>query len=87
MKRRMAALMVGDIVGYSGMMERSEEQTAERLANWQALISEKVGLYTDWNHWIIGNTDFFAEHPFGKRAELQLCEYFPQCLFIPFFLF
>jgi adenylate cyclase len=44
MKRRMAALMVGDIVGYSGMMERAEEQTAERLASCQALISEKVGL-------------------------------------------
>jgi hypothetical protein len=36
MKRR----MVGDIVGYSGMMERAEEQTAERLASCQALISE-----------------------------------------------
>ena len=44
MKRRMAALMVGDIVGYSGMMERAEEQTAERLASCQALISEKVDL-------------------------------------------
>ncbi|ATU94654.1 adenylate/guanylate cyclase domain-containing protein [Phyllobacterium zundukense] len=44
MQRRMAALMVGDIVGYSGMMERAEEQTAERLASCQALISEKVGL-------------------------------------------
>ena len=44
MKRRMAALMVGDIVGYSAMMERAEEQTAERLASCQALISEKVSL-------------------------------------------
>ena len=44
MQRRIAALMVGDIVGYSGMMERAEEQTAERLASCQALISEKVGL-------------------------------------------
>ncbi len=44
MKRKMAALMVGDIVGYSAMMERAEEQTAERLASCQALISEKVGL-------------------------------------------
>jgi adenylate cyclase len=44
MKRRIAALMVGDIVGYSGMMERAEEQTAERLASCQALISEKVDL-------------------------------------------
>ncbi len=44
MKRRIAALRVGDIVGYSGMMERAEEQTAERLASCQALISEKVDL-------------------------------------------
>jgi adenylate cyclase len=44
MKRRMAALMVGDIVGYSGMMERAEEQTAQRLASCQALISDKVDL-------------------------------------------
>jgi adenylate cyclase len=44
MKRKMAALMVGDIVGYSAMMERAEERTAERLASCQTLISEKVGL-------------------------------------------
>jgi class 3 adenylate cyclase/TolB-like protein len=44
MKRKMAALMVGDIVGYSAMMERAEEQTVERLARCQALISEKVNL-------------------------------------------
>ncbi len=42
MKRRMAALMVGDIVGYSGLMERAEEETAERLAECQALIAAKV---------------------------------------------
>ena len=44
MKRRMAALMVGDVVGYSAMMERAEEQTAERLSVCQALIAEKVNL-------------------------------------------
>lgn len=33
MKRKMAALMVGDIVGYSAMMERAEERTAVRLAS------------------------------------------------------
>ena len=43
MKRRLAALMVGDIVDYSGLMERAEEQTAERLAACQSLISDKVG--------------------------------------------
>ena len=42
MKRRMAAIMVGDIVGYSTMMEKSEEKTVARLATCQALISEKV---------------------------------------------
>jgi adenylate cyclase len=44
MKRRMAAIMVGDIVAYSAMMERSEERAVERLAACQALISEKVEL-------------------------------------------
>jgi class 3 adenylate cyclase len=41
-ERRLAAIMVGDIVGYSTMMEKSEEKTAARLATCQALISEKV---------------------------------------------
>src|SRR5271169_6127306 len=44
MKRRMAAIMVGDIVGYSSMMEKSEARTVERLMACQALISEKVAL-------------------------------------------
>jgi class 3 adenylate cyclase/TolB-like protein/Flp pilus assembly protein TadD len=44
MKRRLAAIMVGDIVGYSSMMEKSEEPAIERLAACQALISEKVAL-------------------------------------------
>jgi len=35
--------MVSDIVGYSAMMEKSEEKTVARLATCQALISEKVG--------------------------------------------
>jgi class 3 adenylate cyclase len=39
-KRRMAAIMVGDIVGYSAMMEKSEEKTVARLATCQTLISE-----------------------------------------------
>jgi class 3 adenylate cyclase/TolB-like protein len=38
----MAAIMVGDIVGYSAMMEKSEEKTVARLATCQTLISEKV---------------------------------------------
>jgi adenylate cyclase len=42
MKRRMTAIMVGDIVGYSAMMEKSEEKTIARLATCQSLIAEKV---------------------------------------------
>ena len=38
----MAAILVGDIVGYSAMMEKSEEKTVARLATCQALISERV---------------------------------------------
>ena len=46
MKRRIAAIMVGDIVGYSAMMEQSEEKTGSHdpATTCQALgISEKVG--------------------------------------------
>ena len=42
MKRRIAAIMVGDVVGYSSMMEKSEELTAERVGKCQSLIAEKV---------------------------------------------
>jgi adenylate cyclase len=42
MKRRMAAIMVGDIVGYSAMMERSEEQTIARLAACEVVIADRV---------------------------------------------
>jgi class 3 adenylate cyclase/TolB-like protein/Flp pilus assembly protein TadD len=45
MKRRIAAIMVGDIVGYSSMMEESEELTVERVGMCQSLISEKVELF------------------------------------------
>jgi hypothetical protein len=38
----MAAIMVGDVIGYSSMMEKSEEKTIARLVSCQALISEKV---------------------------------------------
>jgi adenylate cyclase len=41
-KRRIAAIMIGDIVGYSAMMEKSEERTVARLAACQTLISKKV---------------------------------------------
>lgn len=44
MQRKMAALMVGDVVGYSSMMEQAEEQMAERLASCQTLISDRVRL-------------------------------------------
>ena len=38
----MAAIMVGDIVGYSAMMEKSEEDTLARLAACETLIEGKV---------------------------------------------
>ena len=45
MKRKMTAIMVGDVVGYSGMMERAEEQTADRLASCQALIAIALSIH------------------------------------------
>jgi adenylate cyclase len=44
MHRRLAAIMVGDIVGYSKLMEAAEERTAARLDTCQSIVSEKVGL-------------------------------------------
>ena len=67
MKRKMAALMVGDIVGYSAMMERAEEQTAERLASCQTLISEKVGLL-DGRVFNTAGDAAFAEFPSAVNA-------------------
>lgn len=43
MKRRMAAIMVGDVVGYSSMMEHSEERTAERLHACHGMVEHNVG--------------------------------------------
>jgi class 3 adenylate cyclase/TolB-like protein len=40
MERRLAAIMVADIVGYSSLMEDAEEYTAERVARCQELIQE-----------------------------------------------
>jgi class 3 adenylate cyclase/TolB-like protein len=42
MERRLAAIMVADIVGYSALMEKAEEHTAERAARCQQLIREKA---------------------------------------------
>jgi class 3 adenylate cyclase/TolB-like protein/Flp pilus assembly protein TadD len=42
MERRLAAIMVADIVGYSALMEKAEEQTADRVARCQELIREKA---------------------------------------------
>ena len=42
MKRRMAAILVADIVGYSGLMEADEEGTAQRLANCRNLIDAEI---------------------------------------------
>lgn len=42
MKRRMAAILVADIVGYSGLMEADEEGTARRLAGCRDLINAEI---------------------------------------------
>ena len=67
MKRKMAALMVGDVVGYSAMMEQAEEKTAERLSNCQALISEKVCLLDGRVFKTAGNSAL-AEFPSAVNA-------------------
>ncbi len=67
MKHKMAALMATDIVGYSAMMEQDEEQTAERLASCQALISEKVNLLEGRVFKTAGDAAF-AEFPSAVNA-------------------
>ena len=42
MKRRIAAILVADIVGYSGLMESDEDGTAERLTGCRALIDAEI---------------------------------------------
>ena len=42
MKRRMAAILVADVVGYSGLMEADEDGTARRLANCRNLIDAEI---------------------------------------------
>jgi class 3 adenylate cyclase/TolB-like protein/tetratricopeptide (TPR) repeat protein len=42
MERRLAAIMVADIVGYSSLMEDAEEQTADEVARCHELIRVKV---------------------------------------------
>lgn len=44
MKRRLAAIMVSDVVGYSAMMEADEEGTAARVAGVTETIRAKVGM-------------------------------------------
>lgn len=67
MKRKMAALMAADVVGYSAMMERNEELTADRLAICQTLISEKVGLLEGRVFKTAGDAAF-AEFPSAVNA-------------------
>jgi adenylate cyclase len=43
MKRRIAAILVADIVGYSALMAADEEETAGRLAGWRERIDAEVG--------------------------------------------
>jgi adenylate cyclase len=42
MKRRMAAILVADVVGYSGLMEADEDGTARRLAACRTLIDAEI---------------------------------------------
>ena len=42
MKRRLAAILVADVVGYSSLMEADEEGTAARLAACRAVIDAQV---------------------------------------------
>ncbi len=42
MKRRMAAILVADVVGYSGLMEADEDGTARRLAACRSLIDTEI---------------------------------------------
>ena len=42
MDRRLAAIMVADIVGYSSLMEDAEERTAEQVVRCQSLMGEIV---------------------------------------------
>ena len=42
MERRLAAIMVADIVGYSSLMEEAEEHTADRVSRCRELVREKV---------------------------------------------
>ncbi|HEU5238189.1 MAG TPA: adenylate/guanylate cyclase domain-containing protein [Pyrinomonadaceae bacterium] len=42
MKRRLAAILVADVVGYSAMMELDEEGTAARITDLTATMQEKV---------------------------------------------
>ena len=42
MKRRMAAILVADVVGYSGLMEADEDGTARRLAACRSLIDAEI---------------------------------------------
>jgi adenylate cyclase len=67
MQRRMAAIMVGDVVGYSRLMELAEERTAECLRAYRALVAEKVA----WLHGRVFSTAgdaVLAEFPSAINA-------------------
>jgi adenylate cyclase len=42
MKRRLAAILIGDIVGFSAMMEADEDDTARKLAAWREMIDAEI---------------------------------------------
>ena len=45
MKRKMAAILVADVVGYSGLMAADEEGTARRLASCRDLIDAEIAKF------------------------------------------
>jgi class 3 adenylate cyclase/TolB-like protein len=42
MKRRLAAILVADVAGYSGLMEADEERTAARMANCRGIAEAEI---------------------------------------------
>lgn len=42
MKRRLATILVGDVVGYSSMMEVDEEGTADRMRIWRTIVDTEI---------------------------------------------
>lgn len=48
MERRLAAIMVADIVGYSALMEEAEEHTADRVSRCREKVASLGGRILPW---------------------------------------